>query len=237
MTSSDHNSTDTASTEQSIPTLASHPGSGQVELVFILDTICSPAIFRARQQYFGNLLNAVQAHLPHNGRLRLGAIAYRASKRAAKDPHSFEAYTLTDELGDVMNFLKAKRPSEGHNFEAAFEDALEVLYRIGWGRSSRRVVVVVGSRPPHPIVREPYCLGQLACPLQYDWRVLLTGLRSYYRLNLISIVCPLYWPADNLPPYAEEYADSCWREIGYTATLKFNPANFAAVARIITTVS
>lgn len=204
-----------------------------VDLVFILDTICSSGIFRARQSYIRNLLNVVKTNLPHGGQLRLGAIAYRASKRSSKDPSSFEGYTLADSSDDVMNFLKSKRPTDGRNFEAAFEETLEALYRFGWARSSRRFVIAVGNRPPHPLVREPYCLGQLASPANYDWRVLLTGLRSYYRLNFISVVSPIYWPADNQPDYAEEYANSCWREIGYTATFKFNPANYVAVASLI----
>jgi hypothetical protein len=216
-----------------IPTLRQYSEAKDVDLVFILDTICSNGIFRTRQNYIKNLLNAVKVNLPLGGRLRLGAIAYRASKRASKDPNSFEGFQLSDSTGDVMNFLKAKRPTNGTNFEAAVEEALEALYRFGWNRASRRFVVAVGNRPPHPLIREPECSGQLPSPPKYDWRVLLAGLRSYYRVNFISVVCPIYWPASDLPDYAEEYAVNCWREIGYTATFKFNPANYETVADLI----
>lgn len=217
-----------------IPTLRQYPEAGQIDLVFILDTICSNGIFRARQSYIKNLLNAVKNSLQPGGRLRLGAIAYRASRRGSKDPSSFEGFQLSDSADDVMNFLKAKRPTDGRNFEAAVEEVLEALYRFGWARASRRFVVAVGNRPPHPLIREPNCVGQLTSPPRYDWRVLLTGLRSYYRINFISVVCKVHWPADDQPDYAEEYAINCWREIGYTATFKFNPANYAAVAGLIT---
>jgi hypothetical protein len=234
MVNSDPGSSAGLKSSANIPTLRQYSEAKQVDLVFILDTICSSGIFRVRQNYIKNLLNAVKTNFPPGGRLRLGAIAYRASKRASKDPNSFEGFQLSDSTGDVMNFLKAKRPTEGRNFEAAVEEALEALYRFGWARASRRFVVAVGSRPPHPLIREPYCVGQLPSPPKYDWRVLLTGLRNYYRLNFISVVCPIYWPADDQPDYAEEYAVNCWREIGYTATFKFNPANYAAVAGLIT---
>lgn len=233
MYSSDQSSSGNPHFSPNVPTLIQHSEVGQIDLVFILDTICSSRIFRARQSYIKNLLNLVEANLPVGGQLRLGAIAYRASNRSSKDPSSFEGYKLANSPDDVMNFLKAKRPTKGSNFEAAFEETLEALYRFGWARSSRRFVVAVGNRPPHPLIREPYCVGQLASPAKYDWRVLLTGLRSYYRLNFISVVCPIYWPADNQPDYAEEYANNCWREIGYTATFKFNPTNYATVASLI----
>jgi hypothetical protein len=234
MANSDQGSPTSPLSSADIPTLRQYPEARQIDLVFILDTICSDEIFRARQNYIKKLLNAVKTNLPLGSRLRLGAVAYRASKREPKDPSSFEGFQLSDSTGDVMNFLKAKRPTNGTNFEAAVEEVLEALYRFGWARASRRFVVAVGNRPPHPLIREPNCVGQLPSPPKYDWRVLLTGLRSYYRINFISVVCQTYWPADDQPSYAEEYVVNCWREIGYTATFKFKPANYAAVAGLIT---
>ena len=168
------------------------------------------------------------------GLLRVGAVAYGASQLTPKDPVTFDGSHLSDNIEEARGFLSSRKAGRGRDFESAFENALKMLYRFDWARANRRYVVVVGNRPPHPYLKEPYCAGQLASPLKYDWRVLLAGLRSYYRLNFISVMCPIYWPAANLPEYAEEYAGNCWREVGYTASVKFNPANFGAVARIIT---
>jgi len=216
-----------------VPTVIIRPEAQQIDLVFILDTICSRHTFKQRRQYVLNLIDEVTGSV-HGGRLRFGAIAYGASQLTPRDPITFAGSPLSDNVEKVRKFLGSRKAERGRDFESAFEDALEMLYRFDWGRANRRYVIAVGNRPPHPYIREPGCMGQLASPSMYDWRVLLTGLRTYFRLNFISVMCPIYWPGSNLPEYAEAYASSCWREVGYTASVKFDPANFGAVARIIT---
>lgn len=216
-----------------IPTVIIRPEAEQIDLVLILDTICSPRMLKLRRQYVLNVIDEVTGSA-RGGSLRFGAIAYGASQLTPRDPITFAGSPLSDNVEKVRKFLGSRKADRGRDFESAFEDALEMLYRFDWGRANRRYVIAVGNRPPHPYIREPGCMGQLASPSKYDWRVLLTGLRTYFRLNFISVMCPIYWPGSNLPDYAEAYAGNCWREMGYTASVKFDPANFGAIARIIT---
>jgi hypothetical protein len=210
-------------------------------MVFILDTICSPELYEQRCRFIKEVLDVVRMEMPTRNQLRVSVVSYgmHAPARPPNRPKISSSLKLTADLSLIHKFLHERGHELGNVYEAAFERALLDLYRLEWDRSSRRVAISVGQRPPHPYRRwlrergDPLdCYNQPHSPLNCDWRLLLTGIRSLLRVHFISVVCPTYWPAAGLPAYADKYASTCWHEIGYTAVLRFNSAQPADVALI-----
>ena len=211
-----------------------------LDLVFILDRICSETGFAERRDYINRVIDNVQKELKLGAELRLGVIAYGSHNHShyARGEQALKYAPLTKRVGDVQAFLEELEPEAGRNFEADFESALELLYGLDWSPSGRHVAVAVGNRPPHPYRqaadrRWDSCHALLDSPREYDWRMLLAGARHYLSLHFISVYCPVYWPGVRLPPGVEDYALACWHDIGYTAGLRLESAPPDKVAKII----
>lgn len=225
-----------AHTLSHIPTLAARPDSHSLDMIFILDTICSEQLFERRCKFIRDIIRNVKNGLPAEGSLRVGAIPYGPHTSTRQMPIA----KLSSNIDSTQRFLKRQRAHLGGPFEAAYEEALYGLYDLNWGSVSHRVLVTVGYRPPHPYrpwsraLGDPFdCFNQQFCEKGLDWWLLLAPLRSYLRLNSIVVMCPSTWPNDSALTYTNEYADHCWREIGYTSLLNFNSTTAGEVARDI----
>ncbi|HEX8145495.1 MAG TPA: hypothetical protein VF553_23200 [Pyrinomonadaceae bacterium] len=218
-----------------LPTLAARPDSRSLDLVFLLDTICSDETLDERRKYVRNIIRNVSQDFPAEGHLRVGVIPYGPHHSAKM---SFAK--LSTETARIQKFLRAQSAHPGGPFEAAYEEALYGLYNLDWSRASHRVMVTVGHRPPHPYKPFSYregdpfdCLGQQFCEKNLDWRLLLAPLRSHLRLRSIAVVCESNWTGQSSLTYTDEYANFCWAEIGYTNLLNFDMTTAGEVARDI----
>jgi hypothetical protein len=223
-----------------LPRRLERPNAQNLDLVFILDRICSEEGLMERRDYISRVIDNVQKELKAGSELRLGVIAYGSHNDSpyARSEQGIKCIPFTKRSGDVQAFLQELEPEAGRNFEADFESALELLYGLDWSPSSRHVALAVGNRPPHPYKqaadrRWEGCHALLDSPREYDWRLLLAGARHYLRLHFISVYCPVYWPGARLPPSVEAYALACWHDIGYTAGLRLESAPPNKVAKII----
>jgi hypothetical protein len=93
---------------------------------------------------------------------------------------------------------------------APLEDALRLLAEPDWGWRSRarHVVVVIGSRPPHPATSpeaERYHPAPRVCRYGYRWRDALDRLQKMHPLDCYTVL-------DKSP--ALSYETDAWREFG-----------------------
>jgi len=215
-----------------LPTLAARPDSRSLDLMFLLDTICSEPVFEERCKFIRDIIRNVVKDFPTEGRLRVGMLPYGPH---LSGPMPFAK--LTTDIRSVQRFLQRRTTHPGGTFEAAYEEALLGLYNLDWGPSTHRVMVTIGHRPPHPYYPwsrtsgDPFdCYDQQFCEKNFDWRLLLAPLRSYLRLHSIVVLCPSTWPYNSTLTYTEEYANYCWKEIGYTSLLSFDSVTAGEVA-------
>lgn len=230
-----------ASALEHLPTLANRPNSQALDLVFILDTICSEDALNERRRFIRNVIQEVADDLPTEGNLRVGVIPYGPHENLVSDsqPDSIQIpislAPLTENLSSVLRFLRGQAAQLSKGFEGAYEEALYVLHNLEWRPTSHRILVTVGHRPPRPSKpwllrsKDPFdCFFQESCEQHLDWRFLLTGMRSALRIHSIAVVCKNTWLIYTTLKYAEKYANHCWKEVGYTMSLKFSPTPAAA---------
>lgn len=218
-----------------LPTLTARPDSHSLDLMFIVDTVCSGQIFQSRCNFIRNVIRLVEKESFAEEHLRVGVIPY--------GPHvhgRLPVAKLNGKTDAAVRFLKSQTAHPGGTFEAAYEEALYALYSVDWGPSTHRVLVTVGHRPPYPdnpwsrTSGDPFdCLYQQFCERNLDWRLLLPPLRSFLRLHSLVIACSSTWRGDSALTYTDEYANYCWREIGYTSLLSFNSTTPGEVVRTI----
>lgn len=228
------------------PTLATRPNSRVMDLVFILDTICQEETLKERRRFIRGIIQEVAQELEAEGDLRVSIIPYGPHEklRSGSSPDSLwiPLAPLTSDLSSIYRFLRKQVAQQGKGFEAAYEEALYTLHALEWDRTSHRVLVTVGHRPPRPCkpwsqrLGDPFdCYYQESCEKNLDWRFLLTGMRSGLRIHSVAVSCQSTWLTNSVLKYAERYTNYCWKEIGYTMFMRFssNPAVPKQLARTL----
>ena len=225
-------------TAGNFPALAAHPATRSLDLVFILDTVCLEETFKERRRFIRNIIQVVVEGLQPADNLRVGLIPYGPHERLPMDSSAESAQLsfapLTSDINDTFRFLRYQKAQLSKGFEAAYEEALYTLHSFDWEKTSQRIVVTVGHRPPRPSkpwslrARDPFdCYYQEACEKNLDWRFLLPVMRSVLRIHSFAVICPSTWLPHSKLTYTERYATICWKEIGYTQAIRFNPATAA----------
>ncbi|MFE1440531.1 hypothetical protein [Streptomyces sp. NPDC058739] len=177
-----------------------------------------------RLQEAAAVVTAVQDAVGTEDTLRVGLIGYRdhdpLHRAGENDP-------VVHRLGmsaapDAVQVLASWRPSPlRHDFATGLEHIPRELsgWRHLWRPGSQRVLLVVGSRPPHPPVRPPQVLRRGAavriCPDRLDWRTELEEARHYDGLACVAVVDEPFW-MDHLAgePHLAHWANHAWGEFG-----------------------
>jgi hypothetical protein len=212
-----------------------------VDLVCVIDVIGDTATVQGRCNFARAVIQQIQTTLSQYAlpdKLRVGILTYGDRIHFQKDATSpitryglSDANTALKHLGQVQ--AQEKREFD---FEAALEDALAAVVEVdsfAWTCSGQRVLVTIGSRPPHPFT--PYkTWKQIPSPTRHNWKKLVEQIRQN-GIQSICVVCPI-WPKNAMfPGHAEEYADHCWREIGYTRRFDYEKVSPADVTNLVLT--
>jgi hypothetical protein len=205
-----------------------------LELVLAIDTIGDAAALAARVTFARGVCEELLQNLGAFDSLRVAVIGYadHNHQTSLEGQVRVEPVTVIDfaEPRRLERMLGRLHLSEGQDYEAAFEDALDSLFKLSWSASSHRVLVAIADRPPHPRKPEPG-LRQLGSPAGLDWRTLVKRSETELRLQRVAVRCPTYWPgAYRLPAHAARYAMAAWREIanaGYFDLTQHRPVDVA----------
>lgn len=217
----------------SAPVELDYPG---LDTVCVVDTIADAVVMRERFRFLEILLRSIERQVAPKYDLRVGILSYGdyghiRCYSGQLDFHPLEQCDLKD-VEAAIRFLQALRPTASQDLEAAMEDALAALPTLSWRPENRRIVVMIGNRPPHPPKPIPG-LRQVGSPSGRDWRSLLFEARQGLGLDSYAVLCPIFWPAPILPEHAHSYIDSCWHEIGYTALFDYEATTPDEVCRSI----
>ncbi|GGX70582.1 hypothetical protein [Streptomyces anandii] len=181
-------------------------------------------VVEERLQEAAAVVDAVAEAVGAEDTLRVGLLGYRDH-----DPlhRAGEHEPVVHRLGmaaapDAVRGLAAWRPSPlRHDFATGLEHVPHELaaWRRLWRPDSHRVLLVVGSRPPHPRTRPPQVLRRgvavRICPDRLDWRSALATARHYDGLACVAVVDEPVWMEDLAgEPHLAHWAAHAWDAFG-----------------------
>lgn len=103
------------------------------------------------------------------------------------------------------------------DYPCALDEAIESVEDLHWRQAiSRRCVVIVTSRPPHPEQQGAHRL--IPSSTDKDWREVFGDVRRHRELRILLLQCPTSWRRETprgvveleLPRVVTEYAETCW---------------------------
>ncbi|MDF3301353.1 vWA domain-containing protein [Streptomyces tropicalis] len=177
-----------------------------------------------RLQEAAAVVTAVRDAVGGEDTLRVGLIGYRDHAPLDR-PHDRDPVVHRVELSaapDAERALAGWRPHPlRHDFATGLEHVPRELAdrRHLWRGDSHRVLLVFGSRPPHPRARPPRVLRRGAavriCPDRLEWRDELDAARHYERVACVAVVDEPHWMDDlQGEPHLAQWADHAWEAFG-----------------------
>ncbi|MDI9885138.1 hypothetical protein QMZ92_12210 [Streptomyces sp. HNM0645] len=177
-----------------------------------------------RLQEAAAVVAAVRHAVGGGDTLRVGLIGYR--DHAPLDRPN-DSDPIVHRLG-MTTAQNAERALAGwhhsalrHDFATGLEHVPHELAarRHLWRPDSHRVLLVVGSRPPHPRAAPPQVLRRSAavriCPDRVEWEAALYDARHYDGVSCVAVVDEPAW-MDHLEgePHLARWADRAWDLFG-----------------------
>ncbi|MEV6653623.1 hypothetical protein [Streptomyces sp. NPDC051219] len=189
------------------------------DLLVLLELGGHKTDFVRRITFLRGVLDRLGATWPATGLLRVGVIGYadhtfRAVGRSRSGGEPLR-YWGPGSAQDAAQALTGFSPSPlEDDYGAPLEEALEAAAHSGyWRAGARRLLVVLGRRPPHP-PRQGRDQA-LPCPGQLDWEQALHHLRAHLHLRVIAVRDP--FPDRSDPwrrPQTVDRIERAWRELG-----------------------
>lgn len=198
-----------------------------VDLVLAVETAVrrrqGAAQLAARVRRAQAVVEAVRDGTRHPESLRVALIGYRDHVPLAGpgDVTPIQYRTGFCPASSALRILEEWTPSPlHHDFATGLEHVpYELDARQGWWRpGSRRALIVVGSRPPHPYGRPPQAVRRRApvrvCPDRLDWLTALQRLRHEQQLVCLAVVDEPDWMDDDGEPFVARWARQAWAYVG-----------------------
>lgn len=182
------------------------------------------AAVEERLQEAAAVVAAVRHAVGGGDTLRVGLIGYR--DHAPLD-RPYDSDPIVHRLG-MAAAQTAERALAGwhhstlrHDFATGLEHVPHELAarRHLWRPDSHRVLLVIGSRPPHPRAAPPQVLRRSAavriCPDRIEWESVLDDVRHYDGVSCVAVVDEPAW-MDRLEgePHLARWADRAWDLFG-----------------------
>ncbi|MFE7778199.1 hypothetical protein ACFU5O_30745 [Streptomyces sp. NPDC057445] len=177
-----------------------------------------------RLQEAAAVVTAVREAVGSGDTLRVGLIGYR--DHAPLD-RPYDSDPIVHRVG-MSTAQVAEQALSGwhhstlrHDFATGLEHVPHELtgWRHLWRPDSHRVLLVVGSRPPHPRSRPPQVLRRSApvriCPDRLEWEAALEAVRHHDGVACVAVVDEPAW-MDHLEgePHLARWADRAWDLFG-----------------------
>lgn len=114
----------------------------------------------------------------------------------------------------------------GDDHAAPLEDALQLIAgsKWTWRPEARHVLLVVGSRPPHPPKAGRYGDVMLPCPHRYSWQDTLRLLRRYQAIECLAVLDHHTDPG---------YSQQAWQELGAQGDFAAESATPEQLAQVV----
>ncbi|WP_267242137.1 hypothetical protein [Streptomyces sp. PR69] len=189
------------------------------DLLVLLELGGSGDDFARRTGFLQTVLNRLAAVWPDGDALRVGLIGYAdhafrtvGRTRASEAPLLFWGSGTAREAAHALPEFPPCGVAD--DFGAPLEEALQAAASPDcWRTGSRRALLVVGRRPPHPPRQ-----GRdqtLPCPAGLDWEALLHHLRQRLGLRVIAVRDPRPdLPGRPVRPPTGERIERFWEELG-----------------------
>ncbi|MFJ2717894.1 hypothetical protein [Streptomyces sp. NPDC087437] len=177
-----------------------------------------------RLQEAAAVVTAVQDAVGGEDTLRVGLIGYRDHDplHRPRDHDPVVHRVGMSAAPDAARALESWRPCPlRHDFATGLEHVPGELpgWRHQWRTDSHRVLLVVGSRPPHPRARPPQVLRRGApvriCPDRLDWQAELDAARRHEGVACVAVLDEPAWMDELVgEPHLAHWADHAWGAFG-----------------------
>ncbi|WP_208865852.1 hypothetical protein [Streptomyces zinciresistens] len=181
-------------------------------------------VVEARLREAAAVVTAVRAAVGDEPGLRVGLFGYRdhdpLHRPGDHDPVVHRVGMCT--AAEAVRVLASWHP---HPLRHDFATGLEHLpgeiraWRHLWRADSHRVLLTVGSRPPHPPARPPRVVQRGApvriCPDRLDWQSELRAARRHEDIVCLAVVDEPAWMGDpRAEPHLTQWAQYAWHAFG-----------------------
>ncbi|MFG2308771.1 hypothetical protein ACGFS9_08770 [Streptomyces sp. NPDC048566] len=177
-----------------------------------------------RLQEAAAVVAAVRDAVGEEDSLRVGLIGYRDHAPLDRPHHSdplVHRVALSPPRAAEQVLGGWHRSVLRHDFATGLEHVPQELsaWRDAWRPDSHRVLLTVGSRPPHPRSRPPQVLRRGAavriCPDRLEWEAALRSVRHDDGVTCLAVIDEPTW-MDRLAgePHLARWADRAWDLFG-----------------------
>jgi hypothetical protein len=211
-----------------------------VDLILLVELGGAPAAVAARVRLARGLAStlagapdariAVIGYRDHFGRHRIDA--------APPDPEALvvgSGMASGAALSSTLNksaWWQAVPVNDDH--AAPLEDALQLVghHEWAWRSGARHVLLVLGSRPPHPPQADPLGSVTQPCPHRFSWWNTLAQLRRDQAVECLAV---LDRPTAGAP--ASSYAANAWKQLGAEGRFTAGSTTVEHLAQVVGTAS
>lgn len=184
------------------------------DVVCIVDRTGTAEEFAERTRILRRLLGPVERF---GERFRVALIECRDHRYAASvvDEPCVLVHPLKTPEEALATLAQWQALAAHNDLGAPIEDALAALGTIEWRDGSRRVLVTLGARAPHPPRQEDGDWWLNCCPFGHDWKSLLTAAKEDLDLQYVAVRGP---HIENDLLRLALPRDEAWQALGHDAS-------------------
>lgn len=202
-----------------------------LDLVFMVDLIGADELVAQRKAFVKETVAALKASYDGPGALRVALLGVTDELHVDYERRVMEHerylpkvqrtdFTTPERMLEALDAAKSlNHPAQ--DYPCALDEAIESVEDLHWRQSlSRRSVVIVTSRPPHPEQQGTHRL--IPSPTDQDWQAVFEDVRRRRELRVLLVQCPTSWRRETprgvvaleLPRVVTEYTEACWKVLG-----------------------
>lgn len=210
---------------------------GGVDLVCLIDMTGAAESVSQRLSFAQEMIREAEQAWRWRGSLRVGSITYGDYQHTVSSGRALESNYVARlqafaSPAEAWDLLADAAPMHAYDVEGALDEALAILDRQArWRTRGRKVIVILGCRPPHPAA--PLAnTRQIRSPRGHDWSALWRSMHGRHRPLAVSVVWPL--PGRNAPPtYAQRYANEVFEKLGVDGFFDHQTVSPAGIVRCL----
>lgn len=205
---------------RSVPSVYSPTVAWAADVVFAVELVGADNDVARRIALVQHVIDAFERALPRPGALEIGLLGYVDHPVGEYGRHlnPVERHGLTDPetAHHLVDRWHAHQEKEDDN-AAPLEDAINQLRGFRWRAGSRRLLVTLFARPPHPSMQQPDFAR--VCPFRFSWQTSLRQAKEHQQLECIAVWGPSPWlPSVEVRTSVLDRLNLARRELGSTGS-------------------
>ena len=189
-----------------------YPKAEPLDLAFLVEVGEDAPLAEWRLALIEETVRSIRDARPEAVATRLWVIGYTEHSQGFGKPFvvtEFGSAPVGELFRELAEFTPKRRTPQRQRV-AALEDALRRAVRLAWRPNVRKILVVAGSRPPHPV--EQQACDEGPCPRGFRWEEQLAAL-SRKNIKIHTVWNRPEWVQDALRGNQAERAEQAWNRL------------------------